>query len=475
MPEDVILIVEDDVRQRALLGEFLSANSLKALTAGNCLEAEHICRTHRPDAAILDYELPDGNALDLMTRLKTIDPSLPMIILTGQGSIQRAVEAVKLGADQFLTKPVDLATLNVLLQRSLANHQIRQVQLADKRRGYPHVPDPFLGKSAGIQKLAEVAHKVLNTNSPVLIQGATGSGKGVLARWLHQNGPRAEWPFVDLNCAGLSKELLETELFGHEKGAFTGAVQNKVGLLEIGHKGTIFLDEIADLDLQVQPKLLKVLEEKRFRRLGDVRERFVDARLIAATNRDFRELVRQKIFRDDLYFRISAISLSVPSLHERVEDIPILARQLLDHVSVDLGVHSVEISDEAMRYLQSYPWPGNIRELRNILERALLLGDQKLLAAKDLHFDVRVDTDRFDDGAIATLEEVERTHIARALRILGGQVPEAAKRLGIPRSSLYNKIKQYRIGHDAKTTPSGAESDTQVDTETPERFADKSS
>jgi DNA-binding NtrC family response regulator len=475
MPEDVILIVEDDVRQRALLGEFLSANSLKALTAGNCLEAEHICRTHRPDAAILDYELPDGNALDLMTRLKTIDPSLPIIILTGRGSIQRAVEAVKLGADQFLTKPVDLATLNVLLQRSLANHQIRQVQLADKRRGYPHVPDPFLGKSAGIQKLAEVAHKVLNTNSPVLIQGATGSGKGVLARWLHQNGPRAEWPFVDLNCAGLSKELLETELFGHEKGAFTGAVQNKVGLLEIGHKGTIFLDEIADLDLQVQPKLLKVLEEKHFRRLGDVRERFVDVRLVAATNRDFRELVRQKIFRDDLYFRISAISLSVPSLHERVEDIPILARQLLDHVSVDLGVHSVEISDEAMRYLQSYPWPGNIRELRNILERAVLLGDQKLLTAKDLHFDMRVDTDRFDDGAIATLEEVERTQIERALRILGGQVPEAAKRLGIPRSSLYNKIKQYRIIHDLKTASSAAESDTRVDAEGPERFADKSS
>jgi DNA-binding NtrC family response regulator len=475
MPEDVILIVEDDVRQRALLGEFLSANSLKALTAGNCLEAEHICRTHRPDAAILDYELPDGNALDLMTRLKTIDPSLPIIILTGQGSIQRAVEAVKLGADQFLTKPVDLATLNVLLRRSLANHQIRQVQLADKRRGYPHVPDPFLGKSARIQKLAEVAHKVLNTNSPVLIQGATGSGKGVLARWLHQNGPRAEWPFVDLNCAGLSKELLETELFGHEKGAFTGAVQNKAGLLEIGHKGTIFLDEIADLDLQVQPKLLKVLEEKHFRRLGDVRERFVDVRLIAATNRDFHELVRQKIFRDDLYFRISAISLSVPSLHERVEDIPILASQLLDHVSADLGVHSVEISDEAMRYLQSYPWPGNIRELRNILERAVLLGDQQLLTAKDLHFDMRKDTDRFDDGAIATLEEVERTQIERALSILGGQVPEAAKRLGIPRSSLYNKIKQYRIVHDLKTASSAAESDTRVDVETPERFADKSS
>jgi DNA-binding NtrC family response regulator len=460
MPEDVILIVEDDVRQRALLSEFLSANALKAVTAGTCLEAEHICRTHHPDAAILDYELPDGNALGLMIRLRTIDPSLPIIILTGQGSIQRAVEAVKLGADQFLTKPVDLATLTVLLHRSLANHQIQQVQRADKRREGEYVPDPFVGKSASIQKLTEVAHKVLNTNSPVLIQGATGSGKGVLARWLHQNGPRSERPFVDLNCAGLSKELLETELFGHEKGAFTGAVQNKVGLLEIGHKGSIFLDEIADLDLQVQPKLLKVLEEKSFRRLGDVRERFVDVRLIAATNRDLRELVRQKTFRDDLYFRISAISLRVPSLQERVEDIPVLARQLLDRLCADLGLHPTKISDEAMRYLQSYPWPGNVRELRNILERALLLGDQKVLTPQDLHFDVRADTDRFDDGAITTLEEVERTYIARALRILGGQVPEAAKVLGIPRSSLYNKIKQYGIGHEPKTELPTAASDS---------------
>jgi DNA-binding NtrC family response regulator len=473
MPEDVILIVEDDIRQRALLGEFLSANGLKVLTAGNCLEAEHIFRTQRPDAAILDYELPDGNALDLMTRLRTIDASLPVIILTGRGSIERAVQAVKLGADQFLTKPADLATLLVLLQRSLTNHQIRQSQLADKIR-VRHVQDPFVGKSASIQKLAEVAHKVLNTNSPVLIQGATGAGKGVLARWLHQNGPRSERPFVDLNCAGLSRELVETELFGHEKGAFTGAVQNKMGLLEIGHKGTIFLDEIGDLDLQVQPKLLKVLEEKTFRRLGDVRERLVDVRLIAATNRNLREIVGQKTFRDDLYFRISAISLYVPSLHERVEDIPILARQLLDRLAADLGLRHAEISDEAMRYLQSYTWPGNVRELRNILERALLLGDQQLLTAKDLHFEVQADNDHSDDGTITTLEEVERKYIARALQILGGTVPEVAKRLGIPRSSLYNKIRQYRIDHDAKTELADGESGQPVDIEIP-AVADKSS
>jgi len=474
MPEDVILIVEDDIRQRALLGEFLSANNLKVLTAGNCLEAEHIFRTQRPDAAILDYELPDGNALELMARLRTIDPLLPIIILTGQGSIERAVQAVKLGADQFLTKPADLATLRVLLQRGLTNHQIRQSQLADKIR-VRHVTDPFVGKSTSIQKLAEVAHKVLNTNSPILIQGVTGSGKGVLARWLHQNGPRSGRPFVDLNCAGLSKELVETELFGHEKGAFTGAVQNKMGLLEIGHKGTIFLDEIGDLDIQVQPKLLKVLEEKTFRRLGDVRERLVDVRLIAATNRNLREIVGQKTFRDDLYFRISAISLYVPSLHERVEDIPILARQLLDRLAVDLGLRHAEISDEAMRYLQSYTWPGNVRELRNILERALLLGDQQLLTAKDLHFEVQADNDHFDDRTITTLEEVERKYIARALRLLGGTVPEVAKKLGIPRSSLYNKIRQYRIDQDAKTELEDGESSQRADDEISEPFAEKSS
>ena len=449
MPEEAILVVEDDVQQRTVLAEFLSARGLRALTAGNCLEAEHICRTQRPDAVILDYELPDGNALDLMPRVKAIDPTMPVIILTGQGSIQLAVDAIKLGADQFLTKPTDLSTLHVLLERSLENHRTRQVQIADKSRSRHDLPDPFVGKSASIRKLAEVAHKVLNANSPVLIQGETGTGKGILAHWLHQNGPRGARPFVDLNCAGLSKELLETELFGHEKGAFTGAVQAKVGLLEISNKGTTFLDEIGDLDLQVQPKLLKVLEEKNFRRLGDVRERLVDVRLIAATHRDLRELVRQKTFRDDLYFRISTISLSVPPLRERIEDIPMLAVQLLQRVNADLGLHT-EISDEAMRYLQAYPWPGNVRELRNILERAVLLGDQKVLTSRDLHFDVRIDSDRFDDGSITTLEEVEKTYIARVLKILGGQVPEAAKRLGIPRSSLYNKIKQYRIDTGAK-------------------------
>jgi DNA-binding NtrC family response regulator len=456
MPDDAILVVEDDGQQRALLGEFLTARGMKVLSAANCLEAEHICRTKRPDAAIFDYELPDGNALELMGRVRILDPEMPILILTGQGSIQLAVEAVKLGADQFLTKPADLPTLLVLLQRSLENRRTRQLRLADRSRVQRDIPDPFVGKSTRIRELAEIARKIVDTNSPVLIQGETGSGKGVLARWLHQNSPRAAHPFVDLNCAGLSKELLETELFGHEKGAFTGAVQNKVGLLEISHKGTTFLDEIGDLDVQVQPKLLKVLEDKHFRRLGEVRERLVDIRLLAATHRDLRDLVRQKAFRDDLYFRISTICLSVPPLRERAEDIPVLAVRLLDRIGVDLGVPRIEISNEAMRYLQAYPWPGNVRELRNILERAVLLGDRKVLTARDLHFDVRADSDGLDDGSITTLEEVEKKYIARTLKILGGQVPEAAKQLGIPRSSLYNKIKNYRITLGTKRESPGA-------------------
>jgi DNA-binding NtrC family response regulator len=459
MAEDQILVVEDDSQQRALLGEFLTAKGMKVLSAGNCLEAEHICRTKRPDAAIFDYELPDGNALELMGRARILDPELPVLILTGQGSIQLAVEAVKLGADQFLTKPADLPTLFVLLQRSLENHRTRQLRLADKSRVQRDTTDPFVGKSTRIRDLAEIAQKIVNTNSPVLIQGETGSGKGVLARWLHQNGPRAAHPFVDLNCAGLSKELLETELFGHEKGAFTGAVQSKAGLLEISHKGTTFLDEIGDLDVQVQPKLLKVLEDKSFRRLGEVRERMVDIRLVAATHRDLRDLVRKKAFRDDLYFRISTICLSVPPLRERVEDIPILAGRLIDRICVDLGVARVEISDEAMRYLQAYPWPGNVRELRNILERAVLLGDRKVLTARDLHFDVRAGSESLDEGPITTLDEVEKKYITRTLKILGGQVPEAARKLGIPRSSLYSKIKSYRISLASKRESASAYSE----------------
>lgn len=267
----------------------------------------------------------------------------------------------------------------------------------------------------------------------------------MLATWLHNNGPRAEEAFVDLNCAGLSRELLESELFGHEKGAFTGATASKMGLFEVAHRGTVFLDEIGDVDPQVQPKLLKVLEEKRFRRLGDVRERSVDIRLIVATAQDLNSLVREKKFRNDLYFRISAIPLNVPPLRERVEDIPILAGHLLKNLAADLGHGEVRLSPEAERVLRSYSWPGNIRELRNVLERAVLLSGGNILGPEDLRFDVQAGTDALVNNLNLTLEELERRYIEKVLQEEGGQVDQTAKRLGVPRSSLYQKIKKHGI------------------------------
>lgn len=451
MHADSVLVIEDEAELLGAMCEFFSGRGLKVFSARNCVEAEYICRFQKPDAAILDYELPDGNGFELLRRLKIIDPALPTIFLTGYGSIQLAVDAIKLGADQFLTKPADFEALYLILKRCLENLRGRQIQAIDTARVKRNSVNPFSGRSSCIRVLEETANRVLNSNSPILILGETGTGKGVLARWLHSHGPRAQRAFVDLNCGGLAHELLETELFGHEKGAFTGAIQTKLGLLEVGHKGSIFLDEIGDMDLQVQAKLLKVLEDKTFRRLGDIRERNVDLRLVAATHCNLQRAVQHGTFRQDLYFRVSTITLTVPPLRERVHDIPTLAVELLGGITAELGVSPMEISPESIRSLQAYSWPGNIRELRNILERAVLLGDQRLLSVKDIHFDLQIDAE-MEVGAVKKLEEVEIQHIRKVLKITRGQVAEAAKKLGIPRSSLYSKIKEYGISDDETPT-----------------------
>jgi DNA-binding NtrC family response regulator len=289
-----------------------------------------------------------------------------------------------------------------------------------------------------------------------LIQGETGTGKSVLARWIHEHSRRAKEPFVDLNCGGLNRDFLETELFGHEKGAFTGAVQAKAGLLEIAHKGTLFLDEIGDVDIQVQPKILKVLEEKQFRRLGDVRDRRVDIRLVAATHQNLSLLMRDKRFRSDLFFRISTIPLVVPALRERIEDMPILASLLLERLSAELGCGRVEITPEAMRRLQCYSWPGNIREMRNVLERAVLLTGNRVIGEQNLHFDDTEWPALKAENLGRTLEEMERDYISQVLEAEEGRVEAAAKKLGIPRSTLYAKLKQYKLERCAQAAASGS-------------------
>src|SRR5215469_7638097 len=445
MAKTKILIVEDEVGVRFGIRDFLESKGFEVEEATSCEEAIESFQTSTPDAVFADYMLPDGNALELLPRLKAVDPSVPVVILTGHGSIDLAVRAIKEGAEQFLTKPIELPAMLVILSRMLENARNRQKQLVRKTRQDREAPDPFIGASNAIRNLADQARRVVSAESPILLLGETGTGKGVLAKWIHQNGPRAEEPFIDLNCAGLSKEFLETELFGHEKGAFTGAVSSKPGLLEVAHRGVVFLDEIGDMDPSVQPKLLKSLEEKRIRRMGDVHDRRVDIHLIAATHLDLALAVREKRFRSDLYFRINTIPLTIPTLRERPEDIPLLARNLLKRLSTDVGRGAFELSAEAEDALRKHPWPGNIRELRNVLERAILLSDQSVLLPRHLRFDSPCPPDMTTCDTSLTLVEMEQRYIEIVLAEERGHVDQAARRLGVPRSSLYQKIKKYSI------------------------------
>ena len=443
-PRSAFLVVEDDSLIRLSLRRFFEKNGHDVLEAASVAEAQDLLRRSRPDAAVFDFQLPDGDGLVLLESLRAVDPTIPAVILTAHGSIDLAVRAIKEGAEQFLTKPVELPTLLLILQRALENRRNRQSTLASRSRAARETIDPFLGDSPAIKRLAEQARRVAESSSTVLLQGESGAGKGLVARWIHDNGPRAPEALVDLNCAGLNRELLESELFGHQKGAFTGAVADRAGLFEIAHRGTLFLDEIGDADIQVQPKLLKILEEQRFRPLGSVRDRGVDVRLIAATHHDLRRLVEEQKFREDLFYRISAIPLFVPPLRERGGDVTLLARVLLERISQDLGFPGVKLAGEAEKALARHPWPGNVRELRNVLERAVLLGNRTEVMASDVT-DVLLPRATPRPAVRLSLEQAERAHIEAILSDQDGDVRGAAATLGLSRSALYEKIKKHAI------------------------------
>jgi DNA-binding NtrC family response regulator len=434
--------VVDEGGTRQELADFLSPRGYSVVEATS-LDALLVELRHRPpDVAIVDCDLAP-NIDTLMLQVKRIDERVPVILLTANASVDRAVRAVKQGAEHFLAKPIELPALLVILQRILEAQRTRRRSMAinviEHRRGI----DPFLGRSPAITALAEQAHRVLDSHAPILIHGETGTGKGVLANWLHHHGPRAEEAFVDINCAGLSRELIESELFGHERGAFTGANTAKLGLLDIAHRGTVFLDEIGEIDLQLQPRLLKVLEEKRFRRLGDVRDHTVDIRLIAATNRDLARRSREGTFRADLFYRINTVSLLVPPLRERPEDIPLLAQRNANALG-----HDIDFTPDALLAMAAYEWPGNVRELRNVIERAVLLSNRSpRITPNDLRFDAPRATPpppaASDD--LVTLEEAERRHIERVLAYENGSVERAAIRLGVSRSTLYQKLRRIKL------------------------------
>jgi DNA-binding NtrC family response regulator len=445
MAGERVLIVDDEAAIRFGIGDFLRASGFVVDEAEGLSSAERALREQAPDIAIVDYNLGDGTGLDLMRRIRAVDEQVPVVMLTAHGTIDLAVQAVKEGAEHFLTKPVELPALRVLLVRALEHQRGRKKGLARKKREQREEVDPFRGASAAIKRLADEARRLLPSDRPIYLHGETGSGKGVLARWLHHNGPRQSEAFVDMNCAGLSKELLESELFGHERGAFTGAIAAKPGLLDIAHRGTVFLDEVGDMEASVQAKLLKVLEDRRYRRLGDVHDRQVDVRLVTATHHDLEALVHAEKFRQDLYYRIGTLPLVIPPLRARREDIAMLAADFASRFAAELGRGAVELTSKAVALLQDYRWPGNIRELRNVMERAVLIADGGAIGEGELSYLARPRGPAGAPTASETLADVERAHVLKILREEDGKVEQAAVRLGLPRSSLYNKLKRYKV------------------------------
>ena len=443
-----ILIVDDDPMIRSQVRHLLEVDHCEVQDVATLAAARAAFVEFRPEVVLLDYELPDGTALDLLPFLKENAPDVPVVVLTGHREIDVAVATIKAGAEQFLTKPIELAALRTMVRRLVEQSLFVRRDRAGEVRRARYEPEPFLGRSAAIRDLEHEAKVVAGAESPVLLQGETGTGKGLLARWLHAHSRRAKQAFVDLNCAGLSRELLDSELFGHAKGAFTGALSAKPGLFETADRGTLFLDEIGDTEVSLQPKILKVVEEKRFRRLGEVAERRVDIRLIAASNLDLGLAVVEKRFRADLYYRLNTLTLRLPSLRERPEDIAALAESILDRLGVETGKR-LELTAGAVEQLRLYDWPGNIRELHNVLERALLLTRTPRLEAGHLalerrpspHLELRGAGDLFQ----GTLEAVERRYIEQVLRLENGQVDRAADRLGIPRSTLYQRLKSWGL------------------------------
>jgi DNA-binding NtrC family response regulator len=432
-----ILLVDDEPGLRLAVADYLTARGFAVEQAVDLAGVRAILRARRPDAIVLDHQLTDGLSVDILPEIKILHPDLPIIILTAHASIDLAVTAIKAGADQFMTKPVELPALEIMLQRLLSSRKAVKRDAARTRTAVQR-HDPFLGGSDAMRRLRRDAERMAASDRPLLIQGETGTGKGVLANWLHRSGPRADEPLVELNCAAFARELIDSELFGHERGAFTGAIAPKQGLFELADGGMLFLDEIGDMDLSLQSKLLKAVEEKRFRRVGDVRDRSVDIRLIAATHCDLAELAKQQRFRSDLYFRISTVRLDLPPLRARREDIAVLARMFLSSLSAEMGRPEASLARDTVATLESYAWPGNLRELRNVIERALLLTDHDLIRVADLRFDFQS-----HPSAADTLDDAERVHVQRIVNEENGDIDRAAARLGIGRSTLYQKLKKY--------------------------------
>ena len=451
-----ILIIEDERLLARNLSRFLERQGYEVMLAEGAVAGVALCRDMDPDAVLVDYNLPDGNGVDVIRQLRSEDPGLRLVMTTSYGDVNVAVEAMKAGADDYLTKPIVLEELAIFLEKLLAQTQMRDSLAYYRRREQSRSGlDRIAGESPAMQELKSRIRQLLEVESrlsgakaaPVLIVGETGTGKELIARALHFDGPRAGGPFIELNCAAFPSHLVESELFGHEKGAFTDAKERRDGLLKAADGGTLFLDEVGEMPLDIQAKLLKVLEDGQVRPVGGVRSRTVDVRIIAATNAALEDKIGSGEFRRDLYFRLAVLQLKAPPLRARGADIALLANGILAESARKYGRADLRLSDEARQALEKHSWPGNVRELRNVIEQATLFCIGTEVRACDLHLvepPAVTSSNRAQTTDPTSLPNVERSLIVQALGRLNGNVTLAARELGISRDTL--RYRMERLG-----------------------------
>jgi DNA-binding NtrC family response regulator len=443
-----VLVVDDEKNIREGLGKVLELDGYGVLLASDGVQAlEHVERGD-VDLVITDLKMPNLSGEEVLRRSAALSPNLPVIILTGHGTIENAVQAMKDGAYDYLTKPVNMDHLSLLVQRALSTRELMLQHRAvleelQKKSQFSNI----IGKSGAMKRIFEVVQQVAPSRAAVLITGESGVGKEMIADALHYNSPRKDKPLVKVHCAALTETLLESELFGHERGAFTGAVARKRGRFELAHLGTIFLDEIGEISPSVQIKLLRVLEDKTFERVGGEETIEVDVRVIAATNRDLKAAIQRGEFREDLYYRLNVVNIHIPPLRERKEDIPLLIAAFMKESARENGKNIEAIEPKARIVLYNYSWPGNVRELRNCIESAVVMCKSSVITVDDLPPHVRPDAEQ-DYLKLSTglsLTEVEKQVIRATLAQANGNKSKAADVLGIGRKTLHRKIKEYGL------------------------------
>ena len=444
-----ILIIDDEVQIRTLLTRMMELEGYDVCQAGDCRAALKQLELQNPDVVLCDVFLPDGNGVDLVLAIKKAAPNVEVILLTAHGNIPDGVQAIKNGAFDYITKGDDNNKIIPLISRAVEKARMNvRLEKLEKKVGQTYSFDSILGESKVLKDAVSLAQKVSGTDVPVLLTGETGTGKEVFAQAIHYSSKRARQNFVAVNCSSFSKELLESEMFGHKAGSFTGALKDKKGLFEEANNGTIFLDEIGEMAFELQAKLLRILETGEYIKIGDTKPTRVNVRIIAATNRNLSQEIVAGRFREDWFFRLSVFQIHLPPLRERAGDIRLLAKAFIKSFAEQLARPVVEIAPAFLEALDSQPWKGNIRELRNVIERSMIVCESGYLDIADLPFDIQnAHYEHSNDSSPGSFElsAMERRHIARVLEYTKGNKTEAARLLKIGLTTLYRKIEEYKI------------------------------